>query len=193
MVLFEQYIKALLPTITESELHQFKSAGQTIKLHRKERILQEGEIFSAKIYLQSGLLRNYSISDNGQEHILKFTDAGSWTTDPESFYGGTPSKYNIEAIENSEIILFQKDKFEHLKETIPSIQMLTETIISSTAQLNQNRLLLNLSATPEEKYIDFLQQYADIFPRIPMHMIASYLGVSRETLTRVRQNLLVGK
>lgn len=193
MVVFEHHIKALLPTITENELQQFKSAGELIQLRRKERILQEGNVFSAKIFVQNGLLRNYSISDNGQEHILKFTDAGSWTTDPESFYGGIPSKYNIEAIENSEILLFQKDKFEYLKERIPSIHLLTETIISNNVQINQNRLLLNLSATPEEKYLNFMQQYADIFPRIPLHMIASYLGVSRETLTRVRQNLLVGK
>ncbi|QES88456.1 Crp/Fnr family transcriptional regulator [Rhizosphaericola mali] len=193
MIVFDQYIKALLPTISENELQIFKSAGEFLKLRRKEKILTEGAIFSAKIYVQNGLLRNYSISDNGQEHIMKFTDAGSWTTDPESFYGGTPSKYNIEAIENSELILFEKEKFESLKTEIPIINALTESIISSTAQLNQNRLLLNLSATPEEKYIDFIQQYADIFPRIPMHMIASYLGISRETLTRVRQNLLVGR
>ncbi|MES1219162.1 MAG: Crp/Fnr family transcriptional regulator, partial [Bacteroidota bacterium] len=78
------------------------------------------------------------------------------------------------------------------KQQIPGLSAFSEMVITTNASLVQKRVLMNISATAEEKYIDFINTFPDIFHRIPLHMVASYLGVSRETLTRVRQGLTVG-
>ena len=88
--------------------------------------------------------------------------------------------------------MFSHDDFEILKQQIPTLGSFSEALITANASLVQKRVLMNISASAEEKYIDFLNTYPDIFHRVPLHMVASYLGVSRETLTRIRQGLAVG-
>jgi len=190
--LFEAYIKKMMPGITQDQVNLMRLKSNERKLGKRKMILQEGEVSRQKIFVAKGLLRNYSIGENGNEYIVRFADAGGWTTDPESFYSGLPSKYNIDAIEHSDLILFDHDDFELLKKEIPSLGTFSEMVISNSASLIQKRLLLNISASAEEKYIDFINNHPNIFHRIPLHMVASYLGVSRETLTRIRQGLAVG-
>lgn len=189
---FEAYVKTILPDISPAHLQLMRAHSQAKKLRRKEFLQQEGEVCQCKIFVEKGLLRNYSIAENGQEYILRFTDAGSWTTDPESYYSGLPSQYYIEAIEPAEVVMFRRPDFEVLKERIPGLNTLSEKAIGASAALTQQRMLINLSGSAEEKYRDFMRTHPDIFMRVPLHMVASYLGVSRETLTRVRQALAAG-
>lgn len=190
---FEQYMKKMVPQLSKHERDRIISACVTKKLRRKELLLQEGEINRCKIFVAKGLLRNYSIAENGNEYILRFTDSEGWTTDPESYYTGLPSNYNIDAIEASEVMMWNRNDFETLKEEIPALTTFSETVMTATVGLTQKRLLMNISASAEEKYIDFVNTYPHIFHRVPLHMVASYLGVSRETLTRIRQSLTVTK
>lgn len=187
---FERYIEKTIPGITKEQIHLMQTKCTVKKLLKKETLLKEGEVSHYKIFVTKGLLRNYSIAENGNEYIMRFADAGSWTTDPESYFSGLPSKYNIDALEPSEVVMFHQLDFKTLRQQIPVLNDYAETLFTETAKYTQNRLLLNISATAEEKYIDFINTYPEIFHRVPLHMIASYLGVSRETLTRVRQNLV---
>ncbi|PWT78804.1 MAG: cyclic nucleotide-binding protein [Bacteroidetes bacterium] len=188
---FELYIEKMIPGITLKQVGLMRAQCMTRKLRKKEIILREGEVSYYKIYVAKGLLRNYSIGENGYEYIVRFADGGNWTTDPESYYSGLPSNYNIDAIEPSEIVMFDHNAFESLKQQIPPLSAFSEMVITRNASLTQKRVLMNIVATAEEKYIDFMNTYPEIFHRVPLHMIASYLGVSRETLTRVRQSLTV--
>ena len=190
--LFERYIKKMMPGITDKQISLMHSKCVVKKLRKKEMLLQEGEVCHNKIFVAKGLLRNFSVGENGNEYIVRFADAGSWTTDPESYYSKLPSKYNIDAIEPSEVVMFSHDDFEILKQQIPGLSAFSEMVITTNASLIQKRVLMNISASAEEKYIDFIDTYPAIFNRVPLHMIASYLGVSRETLTRVRQSLVIG-
>jgi CRP-like cAMP-binding protein len=187
---FERYIEKMMPAVTSDELSLLYSKCVPRKLRKKEMLLREGEVSNYKIFVAKGLLRNYNIGENGNEYIVRFADAGSWTTDPESYYSGAPSKYNIEALEPTEVVLFRHEDFEILKQQIPVLSLFSEAVITANAGLTQKRVLMNISATAEEKYMDFIRSFPDIFHRIPLHMVASYLGVSRETLTRIRQGLL---
>lgn len=189
---FEQYIKKMIPGITKTEIGLLRAKCVMKKVRKKEILLQEGSVSTCKIFVAKGLLRNYSTADNGTEYIMRFTDANGWTTDPESYYSGQPSKYNIDAIEPSEVILFSYPDFELLKTQIPSLGVFSERAITASATLSQKRVLLNISATAEEKYDDFVKSFPNIFHRVPLHMVASYLGLSRKTITRIRQNLAVG-
>ncbi|MFC4688531.1 Crp/Fnr family transcriptional regulator [Epilithonimonas pallida] len=161
-----------------------------IKLQRKETVCKQGEVCNLKIFVAKGLLRNYSVSEDGNEHILQFVNEMSWTTDPESFYNNSPSKLTIEAMEASEIFAFSLEDFAELREQIPELNIFVENILTRKSMEIHKRLLMNISSSPEEKYLDFINTYPDIFNRVPLHMVASYLGLSRETLSRVRRNIL---
>jgi len=89
--------------------------------------------------------------------------------------------------------MWTRESFEELKSLIPLLASFSERIITQNMSLIQNRILLNISVSAEKRYLDFIETFPHIFHRIPLHMVASYLGVSRETLTRVRQGLAVTK
>lgn len=188
--ILKNYFQKVLPDFTDEKFDFILYKSQLIKLQRKEIVCKQGEICNLKIFVAKGLLRNYSISEDGNEHILQFVNEMSWTTDPESFYNNTPSKLNIEAMEASEIFAFNLDDFAELREQIPELNIFVENILTRKSMEIHKRLLMNISSSPEEKYLDFINTYPDIFNRVPLHMVASYLGLSRETLSRVRRNIL---
>jgi len=189
--LFERHIENLVPGMTTADIQQVCSASTFKKLHKKEVVLREGEICRHKIFVIKGLLRNFSIDNNGTEHILRFADAGSWTADPESYFSGQPSKYVIDALEPTEVAFINHDDLEILVRTIPAVDAYFRRMITSNMGHIQHRVMTAISATAEEKYVDFLKNFPGILQRVPLHMVASYLGVSRETLTRVRQSMAV--
>lgn len=188
--IFKKYFQDILPDFSEEKFNLVMSKSKLVQLHRKETICKQGDICQLKIFVAKGLLRNYSTSFGGNEHILQFVDALSWTTDPESFYNKTPSKLTIEALEPSEVFVFNLNDFAELRDKIPELNIIVENILTQKSMEINNRLLTNISSTPEEKYLDFKENHAQILHRVPLHMVASYLGLSRETLTRVRRQIL---
>jgi CRP-like cAMP-binding protein len=186
---FEQYLGKMIPALTREEVNLLRSKCVLKKLRKKQLLLHEGEINRYKIFVLNGLLRNYSLADDGYEYIMRFTDKDGWTTDPESYYNQVPSRFNIDALEPSEVIMWNREDFEALKQSIPVLSTYSEAMITQNAALTQKRVLMNISASAEEKYVDFVNSFPNIINRVPLHMVASYLGVSRETLTRIRQNL----
>lgn len=188
--ILKNYFQKVLPDFTDEKFNFIVYKSQLIKLQRKEVVCRQGEVCNLKIFVAKGLLRNYSVSEDGNEHILQFVNEMSWTTDPESFYNNTPSKLNIEATEVSEIFAFNLEDFTELREQIPELNIFVENILTRKSVEIHKRLLMNISSSPEEKYLDFINTYPDIFNRVPLHMVASYLGLSRETLSRVRRNIL---
>lgn len=187
--IFERYIEDIVPGITKEQVGLIHSTSIVKGVRKKEMLLREGEVSKYKIFVAKGLLRNYSLDNDGNEHIMRFSDAGSWTVDPESYFSGQPSKYYIDAIEPAEVVMFLHDDLEALTQQIPALNEFFLTMITTNMGLIQKRTLMAISATAEEKYIDFINTFPNVFHRVPLHMVASYLGVSRETLTRIRQGL----
>ncbi|WP_431211263.1 Crp/Fnr family transcriptional regulator [Puia sp. P3] len=105
----------------------------------------------------------------------------------ESYDRQQPAHSNIAAIENSDVLLWPKSDFDSLLSTIPQLKDLSQQLISRNIYNSRQRILTALSATPEEKYQEFVQTFPDYLARLPLHMIASYLGISIKTLTRIRQ------
>lgn len=184
------YFRKVLPDLTDEKFDLISEKSKLITLQRREIICRQGDICNLKIFVAKGLLRNYSISENGSEHILQFVNEMSWTTDPESFYTNIPSKLNIEALEASDVFVFNLEDFHQLREEIPSLGIFTEKLLTKKSMEINNRLLVNISSTPEDKYLYFTENHPDLLNRVPLHMIASYLGISRETLSRVRRQIL---
>jgi CRP-like cAMP-binding protein len=186
--IFETYITSHAAFTTE-ELRYMHSLAIEKKVRRRGLLLRDGEICRYKIFVAKGLLRTYCQKDDGTEYNMGFAAETAWTTDAESFHNGTPSKFTIEALEDSEVILWSKEHVDELFAALPAFKAYSVQLISNNLQASRDRILMNISATAEEKYQEFTTSFPDVFSRVPLHMVASYLGVSRETLTRIRRRL----
>ncbi|MCP9750180.1 Crp/Fnr family transcriptional regulator [Ferruginibacter sp. HRS2-29] len=182
---FESYLRSQT-TVTREELQLICSKAVERKLRRKEAILQEGEICRYKTFISSGILRTYRTREEGSEHILQFMPEDTWAVDPESYNEEVRSNYFIDALEDSKILQWAKADFVALLNNIPAFKNFSEKIISANIYLNRQRVFSSISSTAEEKYDEFIQSYPGLFARVPLHMVASYLGVTRETLSRIR-------
>ncbi|TDW97448.1 Crp/Fnr family transcriptional regulator [Dinghuibacter silviterrae] len=174
-------------TLTPEELQQVWSLATVKELRRRQPLWAEGEVCRHKLFVAKGLLRAFCLKSDGSESILAFSPENSWFTDPESLKDETPSRLTVEAIEDTTMLLWTKEHFGRLLETIPALKSYFEKLIVNTLYLSRQRILENISYTTEEKYREFMESFPDVFQRVPLHMVASYLGVTRETLSRIRQ------
>ena len=182
---FETYIKDAVK-LSDDELQLMRSMAIEHTLRKKDILLHAGEICRYKIFVCSGLLRTYRTTEDGAEHVIWFSPEHWWTTDPENRDYKTPSRYFIDAVEDSEIIMWLKKDFDYLFNHIPGIKTFTESLITKNLDMSRQRLFTALSSTVEERYDEFLPTYPGLEGRLPLHHIASYLGVSRKTLSRMR-------
>jgi CRP-like cAMP-binding protein len=182
---FEIYLKEKAD-LTADELDAVRVVSVEKKIRKRQYLLQEGDVCIHNCFIVKGCLRSYRVGEDGAEHILRFGVENWWISDHESYNTGNPSKGNIDALENSEVILIDKPAFVNLMMTIPRFKNFIETLKARSFDASQNRIMSNISDTAEEKYQYFMASFPDIFYRVPLHMIASYLGVSRETLSRIR-------
>lgn len=186
---FEKYLQENT-NLTPDEIHHISSKAVDKTLRRNELLLRAGDVCRQKVFIAKGLLRTYSIDVNGNEHILQFAPEHSWTLDVESYDKEIPTETNMGAVEPTEVLLWQKDDFNKLLSEVPELNKLSQQIISRNIYYSRQRMLTTLSATPEEKYDDFIQRFPKLLSRLPLRMIASYLGISIKTLTRIRHNQL---
>lgn len=184
--LFKEYISQKT-TLTEAEYAKIESVCIYKKLRKRQYLLQEGDVWKYNAFITKGLVRFYSVDENGRENIVSFAKENWWTGDRASLLTGEPSKNNIDAIEDTELILITKTNFDRLCQEIPALNDMVNAIINKSFITSQNRIHSAISFTAEQKYLDFVQKYPDLSLRVPQAMIASYLGITPETLSRVRK------
>lgn len=176
-------------SISEEEFEFCKTLFQPKKLRKKRYLLGEGDPCKYTAFVEKGLLRSFIIDDKGAEHILQFSLEGWWVADLASFLTGEPSDYNIEALEDCELLLITKNSWDVLLQKIPAFERYFRILLENNLVVTQRRLLSSFSNTAEEKYSKLIENFPHILQRVPQHMIASYLGITRETLSRVRGQL----
>ena len=186
--LLEKKITAIT-TINDDELNYFKTLFVPKKLRKRQYLLQEGELCNYQAFVEKGLLRSYTVDEKGNEHILQFASEGWWMADLPSYLHGEPSFLNMDALEDSELLLLNKSTWEHAMIKIPALEHYFRIILQNHLVATQKRLLQSLTETAEEKYNRFLKTYPECLQRMSQHMIASYLGITRETLSRVRKQI----
>lgn len=185
---FTQYLK-INTSLTEAEIEQIESYMVTRKVDKNQYLLREGEISILNCFVTKGCLRLYHVDEQGNEHILKFAVENWWISDYESYNTGNPSKCNIDALEDSELLLIHKSDMDALTKTILGFQNFKEKLDSRSFNATQNRILSTISNSAEGRYENFISTYPNIMNRVPLRMIASYLGLTRETLSRVRRKI----
>ncbi len=159
------------------------------KLRKKQYLLQESDVCKSIAFVEKGSLRSYSIDEKGVERIIQFALEGWIISDLYSFLTTEPATYNIDALEDSELVLISKSAHEELLNTIPHYETWIRIQITGAYIAMQRRLTSIISHSLEERYATFTALYPDIVNRVPQHMIASYMGLTPETLSRVRNRI----
>ena len=159
------------------------------KLRKKQYLLQEGDVCKHIAFIEKGALKAYVVDDAGAESIIQFALEGWVISDLYSFLTGEPATYNIDALENAELVLISKSAHEELLKKIPKYETYIRLQITGAYIALQKRLTSIISLPLEERYKNFLALYPNIAQRVPQHMIASYMGLTPETLSRVRSRM----
>jgi len=186
---FQKYMDRKIE-LSPEQSDWIKSLSVVKKLRKHQYLLQEGNICTHHAFVTKGCLRSYSVDCDGKEHVVKFAVEHWWIADRDSLVSGEPAKLNIDAIEDSEAVLLSKQNFDLVCQKIPVFNGMVNDLLQSAYNASQNRVLANISLSSCEKYEYFLQRYPDLAVRIPLSMIASYLGMSPETLSRVRNQVV---
>ncbi|WP_093670215.1 Crp/Fnr family transcriptional regulator [Tenacibaculum sp. MAR_2009_124] len=171
--------------LTDEEFDFILGHFTTIKKRKHQYIVQKGEVVSKEFWIIKGCLKSYFVDDSGKEHILQFGMENWWITDYESFVTQQRSKTYIDCIEDSELLYISFENREKLTSQMHKMERFWAKKSKFGRIALQNRVLSLLRNSTKERYELLLEQYPKLFQRVPKKMIAAYLGVSRETLSRL--------
>ena len=176
-------------TLTSAEEEIIRTYLTPKKLRKKQYLLQEGDVCRSIAFVEKGALREYSVDENGNEQIFQFAVEGWTISDLYSFLTGESATYNIDALEDSELVLINKAAHEDLLKKQPKYETYIRLQVTGAYLALQKRLTSVLSLSPEERYKNLVQTYPGLVQRFPQHMIASHMGLTPETLSRIRRKM----
>lgn len=159
------------------------------KYLKGQYILQQGDVSTTQCFVLSGCTKMFFVDDDGQEHIIMFSIADWWTSDLGSFVAQTPSDFNVQCLETTEVIQFPYNTYEALLEAIPKLERFFRKIIEQAFVSSQKRIIRNFSLSAKERYVLFNLNYPHIEQRIPQYMLASYLGITKEFLSKIKKEV----
>lgn len=174
--------------LSEDDKHLLMAHFKPKKLRKRQYFLQEGDVCKYIGFIVKGSARTFTVDEKGHEHILKLSLENWWLADFESFYLLTPSRFNIEALEDLEVLQSTNAQIEEFLKQIPAFAAMQNIISQNNTIATQKRMQTAFSYTAEERYEDLVSNYPNFLQRFSQNMIASYLGLSPETLSRIRKN-----
>ena len=184
-----KYINSYISTpLTDSQEGLIKDTFVHKKFRKKQYVLQEGDVCKYAAFIVKGAMRQYSVDDKGAEHIIHLYIENWWACDRESFIMLTPSIYNIDAWEDTDVLLMTKADYIKLSQPIPALIEMSRNLDDRNYIATQKRLNASISLSAEKRYEDFVSYYPEFLQRFPQHIIASYLGITNVTLSRVRKS-----
>lgn len=158
------------------------------RMRKRQYFLQEGEICKNVAFITKGAARMYSVDNKGHEHIVRFGLENWWLGDQESFHLLTPTRYNIDMLEDTDLLVIDTTDAFELRDQIRSFDLTIKAMERQQSIASQKRIHAAISMTAEEMYDDLVKSYPEFVQRFPQNMIASYLGISAETLSRIRKH-----
>jgi CRP-like cAMP-binding protein len=180
-------------SLTEEEWASVKSFFIPKKLRKRQYLLNAGDVCQYFCFVEKGLLRSFSVDAHANEHVVQFALEGWWISDMGSFLSGDNSIYNIEALEDAELLLLTKQAMDEMLNQISKMERYFRMLMQNNIVVLQRRILGTLSLSAEEKYKRMMLLYPDILQRSPQQYVASFLGITPETLSRVRKQVSSGK
>ena len=189
--MYDRFFKSIREKVafTDSELQEIKDQLTPKKIRKKQYLLQEGDVCRFIAFVEHGALRSYTVDEKGSEHIIQFALEGWMISDLYSFLTAEPATYNIDALENCELVLISKTAHEKLLLSMWNYEKYIRLQLTNAYIAMQKRITSIISLTLDERYAAFNALYPDIVQRVPQHMIASYMDLTAETLSRVRRRI----
>lgn len=175
--------------ISDKQFEQLTDKLKAATIEKGAVILQPGEICNHSFFVEQGLLRSYTIDQSGKEHIIQFATESWIISDRSSTFFNEPSDFFIDAVEPTTFLYLDQDFIHKASEMSASFRVFNEKALQNHIRHLQKRINLLLGATAEQRYLDFIKLYPDVTLRVPQWMIASYLGITPESLSRVRKEL----
>lgn len=172
--------------LTESEVEYFESLLRLVHVRKKQFIVQPEFVCKYRSYIVSGAMRAYLLDDNAKEHTLVISVEDWWISDFSSYLNQQPATLFVEALEHSVLIQIDYHSEQLLMEHIPKFERFFRLITQRSLVFQQQRILSNFSKSAEERYDEFVDRYPAIANRVPQYALASYLGISTEFLSKIR-------
>lgn len=175
--------------VTEEQYKELEPLTYSLRVKKGSVLLEQEQVCHRSFFVCKGLLRSYTVDEMGKEHIIQFASENWWIADRSSFYFDEPSQLFIDAIEDTEVVYIEKAFLSKLEEISKNYSRFNTLALQKNIRQMQKRINYLLSATAEQKYLDFIESHRLLTLRLPLHMIASYLGITPESLSRVRKQL----
>ena len=173
--------------LDKTETDFFISLLQSKIFKKKEFVLRSGEVCKYEVFVTKGCLKNYTIDNNGVEHIGMFAIEDWWTGDMHSFINQTPAACFIEALEDTEVLLISKQSLETLYESVPKFERFFRILFQNSLVTQVQRVNQSIAYTAEERYLNFIKKYPKLEQRIRQKQMAAYLGITPEFLSVLRK------
>lgn len=158
------------------------------KFSKNEVVQYQGTNLNQAFFVCKGVLRSFAVDEKGKEHILQFAPE-NWFIGDRNNLNNEPSLYIIDAIEDTEVVVLPADFMEKVSLLVPDTGPMQFRTLNNSILFMQKRIIMLLSASAEQRYLDFIKLYPSLTLRVPQWMIASYLGITPESLSRVRKAL----
>jgi CRP-like cAMP-binding protein len=175
--------------LNETEIAYFTSLLQERKVSKKEFLTKEGEICRHTYFVNKGCLRTFYSDKEGGEHNVSLAIEDWWAGDLYGQLTGKPARFNVIALEASELLAIEKKSQEELYFKVPKFERFFRILTQNAYVASQERILASMTETAEERYLHFRKKNPEMDKRIAQHHIASYLGIKPESLSRIRKNL----
>ena len=189
--MFEKLIESVgqKVTLSSKELETLQSFFIPKKVRKRQYVLNAGDVCQYITLVEKGLLRSFTVDDDGHEHVVQFASEGWWVSDVGSFVSGKDALYNIEALEDSELLHLTRQAMDELLIQLPVMERLFRLLMQNNIIALQRRVVAYMSLSAEEKYLKLMEVAPDIMNRASQQHIASYLSVTPETLSRIRKKV----
>lgn len=173
--------------LTDEDKELVRQNFTPFRLKKRQYTLQAGDICRRFAFIVKGAMRMYYLDDKGLEHVVRLGIENWWMGDRESFVYKTPSRFYIDAFEHCDVLYMTSDNANELEKKVPAFRQMMNKLDERNIMANERRLTAAISFSVEKRYTEFVECYPELAERFPQHVIASYLGINKDTLSRVKR------
>lgn len=180
---------ALKVDVSPSDLDRFVALATTKKIEKGEFFVREGQVARYQAFVLSGVLASYSVDGKGEKHVVQIAIEGHWISDLYSFLSRETAVFNIEALEDCELLLMSHENHEKACNEIPVFERFFRLLIQNALVQHQRRILNIYSESAEDRYLKLIREKPEIAQSVPQHYLASFLGIKPQSLSRIRKQI----
>ena len=175
--------------LSEKDCARVLPLFEPLQVKKNQHLFQAGEVVRHVYFVEHGCLRQYYVNADAEERTIYFKMENGWVSELVSFLDRTPTELNVQAVEDSSLQVIDRKNWVYVMSHIPAMTMGFIRAQQDTNYMLKKRLAEVTIETPEEKYLRFVQEEPELLRRVPLYLIATYLAMTPETLSRIRRQV----